>query len=173
MNSVFPLKRCLFFRIERGQVMSNQIAGFIGLYGGALMGLLGLFIGRVKARKERGLDELHDHIWQKSRSIAWYATLISIYILFSLHLFGFSLTVSSVLGMLMIVHIGTWGIGGAFLSFLLFTETKIKISDFVVGILIIISSVILFTTLTIVTQNWLFFLMTIPFSFVGYLFIHQ
>jgi len=153
--------------------MSNQIAGFIGLYGGALMGLLGLFIGRVKARKERGLDELHDHIWQKSRSIAWYATLISIYILFSLHLFGFSLTVSSVLGMLMIVHIGTWGIGGAILSFLLYKEAELKVSDFLVGTLIIIGSSLLFTTVTIVTQNWLLLLMIIPFSFVGYLFIHQ
>lgn len=153
--------------------MSDQIAGFIGLYGGALMGLFGLFYGRVKAKKERGLDELHDHIWQKSRSISWYATLISIYILFSLHLFGFSLTISSVLGMLMLVHIGTWGIGGAILSFLLYKETELKVSDFFVGTLIIIISSLLFTILTIVTQNWLLLLMTIPFSFVGYLFIHQ
>src|SRR5690625_4295705 len=153
--------------------MSEQIAGFIGLYGGALMGLLGVFFGRVKAKKERGLDELHDHIWQKSRSLSWYATLISIYILFSLHLFGIPLTISSVLGILMIVHVGTWGISGAIFSFLLYSEIEIKVSDFLIGILIIIGAAVFFTIITILTHNWLLLLMTIPFSLVGYLFINQ
>ncbi len=96
--------------------MEGQIAGLIGLFGGAFMGLVGLFLGRRLAKKQRGLDETHQHIWIKSRSIAWYATLFSIYILFTLHLIGIPLTVSLVLGILLFIHLGTWAIVGIILS---------------------------------------------------------
>src|SRR5690625_5283739 len=129
--------------------MSDQIAGFIGLYGGALMGLIGLFYGRAKAKKQRALDETHDHIWQQSRSLSWYATLISIYILFSLHLFGFPLSIASVLGILLIVHMGAWAFSGAMLSFLLYRESDIKVFDFLLGVLIIILAALFFIMLII------------------------
>src|SRR5690625_709861 len=124
--------------------MSDQIAGFIGLYGGALMGLIGLFYGRAKAKKQRALDETHDHIWQQSRSLSWYATLISIYILFSLHLFGFPLTIASVLGILLIVHMGALAFSGAMLYFFFYSELVIKFSVFVFSVFIIIFDLFIF-----------------------------
>src|SRR5690625_4385012 len=153
--------------------MSDQIGGFIGVCGGALFGLLGWFYGITKAKKQRALDETHDHIWQKSRSFSWYVTLISIYILFTLHLFDFSLTISSALGILMIIHLGSWAFSGVIFSYLLYNEADIKVSDFLIGIFVIIVAAIIFTVFAILTKNWYLFLMIIPFSFVGYLFINQ
>jgi len=71
--------------------MGVQIGGLIGLYGGAVFGILGWWFGRWMAKKQRGLDELHEHIWQKARSISWFFTLATIYVLFSLVIFGIEL----------------------------------------------------------------------------------
>src|SRR5690625_6580766 len=68
---------------------------------------------------------------------------------------------------------GAWAFSGAMLSFLLYRESDIKVSDFLIGVLIIILAAIIFIILTIFTKNWLLLLMTIPFSLIGYLFIKQ
>lgn len=48
--------------------MDISIGGMIGLYGGAICGLLGWWFGRKMARKNRGIDELYTHIWQRAKS---------------------------------------------------------------------------------------------------------
>ena len=63
-------------------------------------------VRKAKAKKNRGLDELYDHIWQKAKSYAWYMTLAAIYIFFSLMVFGIELNIAMVLGILLLVHIG-------------------------------------------------------------------
>lgn len=153
--------------------MEDQIGGLIGLYGGALFGLLGWYIGRKKAKKQRGLDELHDHIWQKTRSYSWYITLFAIYILFSLHVFGVPLSVVAVLGVLLFIHLGGWGIIGVILTASMYNEKEIKVPDLLIGICIIVISTLLFVCLAIMMDQWLYLIMTIPFSIVGYLFIRR
>jgi|SRR5699024_8135255 len=153
--------------------MEIQIGGLIGLYGGALIGLIGWLYGRLMAKKQRGLDEIHNYIWQKTRSYSWYVTLITIYILFSLHIFGITLSVAAVLGILLLVHLGSWGIIGIIFSVFMYSEREIKLSGLYIGTGIIIVSTILFIILAILMEYWLYLLMSIPFSIVGYLFIKQ
>src|SRR5699024_1257742 len=134
-------------------------------------GLVGWYFGRKKAKKQRGLDETHEHIWQKARSYSWYVTIVTLYFLFTLYAFGFNLSVVVVLSMLMLVQLASWGIIGAVLSVFMYSGTEFKFSYFVVGIIIIIISAIIFLILALVTENWLYVLNSIPFSLVGYLLI--
>lgn len=78
--------------------MVVSIGGIIGLYGGMICGIIGWWFGRKKARGNRGLDEVHYHIWQKAKSYSWYVTLGAIYIFFSLLVFGIHVNIAMVLG---------------------------------------------------------------------------
>lgn len=147
--------------------MGVQIGGLIGLYGGATFGILGWWFGRHLAKKKRGLDELHDHIWQKARSISWYFTLAAIYIFFSLVAFGIELSVAMVLGVLLIVHMSSWGFTGMVLSLNLNIAEPLKSSKITVGIIIVLVSLISFTVLSISTGNWWFLMVSIPPSVIG------
>lgn len=153
--------------------MGIQIGGIIGLYGGMICGLLGWYIGRVKAKKQRALDETHNHIWQKARSYSWYVTIVGIYILFSLYLFGLTFSVAAALGILILIQLGSWGIIGMLLTGFMYNEKEIKVSDLLIGICIIVISTLLFVSLAIIMDQWMYFIMTLPFSIVGYLFIRK
>lgn len=143
--------------------MEISIEGIIGLYGGMLFGLFGWWFGRRSALKKRGLDELYELIWQKARSYSWYATLVTIYVFFSLVVFGFELSVVMVMGILLIVHLGSWGIAGAILSVNMYSEAPFKLSRVVVGLSVSGIAVIIFTVTTIATADWRFILMGVPF----------
>lgn len=99
-------------------------SGLIGIVFRALSGLAGLLIGNKKAKKHRGLDEVHDYLWQKARSYSWYVTLIVIYILLLLVLLGVSLSPVTILSVLLIVHFASWGGTGAILSMKMYEESK-------------------------------------------------
>lgn len=96
--------------------MEDQIAGFLGLIGGMIIGILGWYFGRRKARNNRALDELYNHIWQKAKSYSWYVTLAVIYILFSLLLFGIEMSLPMTLGILLMAHLMSWAVVGTLLS---------------------------------------------------------
>lgn len=147
--------------------MGVQIGGLIGLYGGAVCGILGWYFGRRMAKKQRGLDELYEHIWQKARSISWFFTLAAIYILFSLVVFGIELSPAMVLGIIMLVHIASWGITGMILSINMNMTEPLKPSRVKLGISVMAVSLILFTILSITTGNWLFLIVSIPPSVIG------
>ncbi|XQY93770.1 hypothetical protein ACNRWW_10365 [Metabacillus sp. HB246100] len=149
--------------------MGLQIGGMIGLYGGATFGLLAWWFGRRMAKKQRGLDELHDHIWQKARSISWFFTLAAIYILFSLVVFGIELRAAMVLGVIMIVHIASWGITGVILSINMNMTEPLKTSRVKFGVTIVLVSFIIFTILSISTGNWWFLLASIPPNVFGFI----
>jgi len=151
--------------------MSGQIAGLIGLYGGAILGLLGWYYGRKLAKKQRGLDETHDHIWKKARSYSWYVTLFTIYILFSLYLFDITFSVPFALSMLILAQLASWALIGSFFTTLMYSETEIKISSFAIGMVIIIVSALLFLVLSLLTNSWLYLLISLPFVIIGFLFI--
>ncbi|MCP3764562.1 hypothetical protein NLX67_19665 [Domibacillus sp. A3M-37] len=147
--------------------MGVQIGGLIGLYGGAVFGILGWWFGRRMAKKQRGLDELHEHIWQKARSISWFFTLAAIYVLFSLVAFGIELRAAMVLGVIMIVHMASWGITGVILSINMNMTELLKPSRVKFGISIVAVSLIVFTILSIITSNWLFLIASIPPNTIG------
>lgn len=144
--------------------------GMLGLYGGMICGVLGWWFGRKKARKQRGLDELYDHIWQKARSYAWYVTLASIYIFFSLVLFGVHLSVAMVLGILLLVHLGSWAMIGSVLSIIMKSAKPFEPTRTLIGIIIIILSVVVFTIISIVLAEWRYMLGSVPIGVVGFLY---
>ena len=147
--------------------MSVSIGGMIGLYGGMLCGVLGWWFGRKKARENRGLDELYDHIWQKARSYSWYVTLGAIYVFFSLLIFGVELNPAMILGILLSTHLGSWGIIGAIVSINMSSTVPLRPTRVKLGIGIVATSIIVFTIISIVTGNWLFLLCSILPNLMG------
>ncbi|UAL47949.1 hypothetical protein K7887_02980 [Sutcliffiella horikoshii] len=150
--------------------MEVQIGGLVGLYGGAVIGILAWWFGRRMAKKQRGLDELHDHIWQKARSISWFFTLASIYLLFTLIMFGMELRPAIVLAVIMVVHMTSWGFTGMILSINMNMSEPLKPSKVKFGIFIVALSVICFGILSITTGNWWFLLASVPPNTIGIIF---
>ncbi|MGG2074067.1 hypothetical protein AB1J28_12010 [Lysinibacillus irui] len=142
--------------------MELNIWGMIGLYGGVIGGLLGWWFGRKKARKNRGLDELYYHIWQKARSYSWYVTLGALYVFFTLIIFGIELSTAMVLGILLLTHIASWGIIGIILSINMSSTAPLKPYRVKIGIIVFVTSIIVFTIISILTTNWLFLIFSIP-----------
>ncbi len=143
-------------------MMELNIWGMIGLYGGVIGGLLGWWFGRKKARKNRGLDELYYHIWQKARSYSWYVTLGALYVFFTLINFGITLSTAMVLGILLLTHLASWGIIGIILTINMFSTAPLKPSRVKIGIIVFVTSIIVFTIISILTTNWLFLIFSIP-----------
>ncbi|MCM3767653.1 hypothetical protein [Neobacillus niacini] len=86
----------------------DQMLGLFGLLVGALGGAFGLWWGRKQAARKRGLDERYEKISVKSLAASWKITLVAIYILFILFIFGVKLTVAPVLGILIFIHLAGW-----------------------------------------------------------------
>lgn len=147
--------------------MEINIWGMIGLYGGMICGILGWWFGRKKASENRGLDELYYHIWQKARSYAWYVTLGAIYVFFSLIMFGIELSTAMVLGILLLAHLGSWAIIGCIMSINMSSTVPLQPSRVKFGIIVIAASIIVFATISIMTTNWLFLLLSIPPNLIG------
>lgn len=147
--------------------MAVQVGGLVGLYGGAVIGILAWWFGRRMAKKQGGLDELHAHIWQKARGISWFFTLASMYILFTLIMFGMELRAAMVLAVIMLVHFASWGITGVILSINMNMSEPLKPSKVKLGISIVVVSLIIFTILSIATGNWWFLLASIPPNTIG------
>jgi len=142
--------------------MEINIWGMIGLYGGVIGGLLGWWFGRQKARKNRGLDELYYHIWQKARSYSWYVTLGTLYVFFTLLNFGIELRTAMVLGILLLTHVASWGIIGIMMTINMSSAAPLQPSRVKVGLFVFMTSIIVFTIISILTTNWLFLLFSIP-----------
>jgi len=143
-------------------MMEINIWGMIGLYGGVIGGLLGWWFGRQKARKNRGLDELYYHIWQKARSYSWYVTLGTLYVFFTLLNFGIELRTAMVLGILLLTHVASWGIIGIMMTINMSSAAPLQPSRVKVGLFVFMTSIIVFTIISILTTNWLFLLFSIP-----------
>lgn len=144
--------------------MEVSLIGMLGLYGGMICGILGWWFGRKKTREQRGLDELYDHIWQKARSYAWYATLVAIYILFSFVMFGVDLSAAMVLGILLLVHLGSWAMIGSVLSIIMKSAKPFQPTRALVAIVIITLTIVVFTIISIVLTDWRYMMMNIPIS---------
>jgi len=150
-----------------------EIGGLIGLYGGLLMGGFGWWYGRKKAMKNRGIDELYRHIWEKARSYSWYFTIATICVLFSIYSFGVPLKTPLVLGVLLFVHLGSWAISGMVLNYRMTvnSEPLTQKARVVLGVVIITSIFILFTVLSLLSHNWIFLLCSIPPNVLAFYFL--
>ncbi|MCD5325786.1 MULTISPECIES: hypothetical protein [Pontibacillus] len=132
-----------------------EIGALIWMYIGVLGGLSGWYFGRKKARKNRGLDEMYEQIWQTARSFSWYATLFAIYIVLTLSMMGMELSVAPVVSILLATHLGSWGIVGAIQSIRMSSEEEPDhLLKFVGGLALGVGSTILFVTLTIATGDY-------------------
>lgn len=139
---------------------------YIGLFGGLTIGILGWFFGRLQAKKNNGLDEMNSYIYTKARSISWYFTTVTIYILFSLALFDVTLSLILALAILLFVHLGSWGISAIILSTKLTIDSENVNEVFkyrmILSITIGASCIVFFTIMSIVTGNWMFLVVAIP-----------
>lgn len=152
--------------------MEIAYAGLAGLYGGAIAGLLGWYFGRKKAKKEHGLDEMRDHVMKTARSFSWFATLGSIYILFTLLAIGIEIRTAAVLGIIMMVQMSSWGISAGLLNYHLSVGKTINVNG-IIGFGIIIVSAVFFLILAILSNNWFLLFCPIPLGIIGVYFIKQ
>lgn len=152
--------------------MIINLGAFIGLYGGAIGGLLGWYFGRRNAIKEHSLDELHDYMMKTARSFSWFATLGAIYIFFTLLVIGVPLSVAPVLGILLLVQMSTWAISSFVLKYYMSLGVEVNVSV-LAGVTLIILSIVFFMIIAILTKEWLFILLSIPLSVIGFYFIKQ
>ena len=146
--------------------MEIQYGALIGLYGGLLFGVLGWFFGRRKSAKNRGNDEVQDYVFKTARSISWFATIGTIYIMFTLLGVGVELSVAPALGIIMLVQMSSWGISAAILSYY-FSMEKVPNFNLLTGLTIIVVPAILFAVIAILAENWLLLLCPIPLGIIG------
>lgn len=139
--------------------------GYVGLFGGLLFGIAGWYFGRRRMAINNGLDEVLSYIAAKSRSISWYFTIVAIYVLFSLEVFGLSIGTIPSLAILLFVHLGSWGLTSLILHSRMThdpDETGNGKLQLVQGIAIGVSILILFAIFYVVSGNWRFLLAAIP-----------
>ncbi|MUV38725.1 hypothetical protein JNUCC1_02596 [Lentibacillus sp. JNUCC-1] len=147
--------------------MDVSIGGLIGVYGGMICGLIGWGYARIKLKKERGLDEVHVHIRTKAKSFAWYVTLVLIYFFLTLTMIGIEMSMAMVLSLLLLGHVGSWGITSVIMEVNLSREEPFKPPYVAGGIILICLSVLIFTVITIATHVWWYLLLGIPFAAGG------
>lgn len=84
---------------------------YVGLLGGLSFGIAGWYwYFRQRSVGKGGLDEVHAYMATKSRSISWYFTLAAIAVLMALEVADLSMGTIPSLGMLLFVHLGSWGL---------------------------------------------------------------
>lgn len=86
----------------------EQMLGILGLLLGVSGALFGIWWGRRLSIRQRGIDERYKNISIRSLANGWKITLVSIYILFLLMLFGIKLSVAPVLGIILLIHMAGW-----------------------------------------------------------------
>ncbi|MGG4491430.1 hypothetical protein [Metabacillus idriensis] len=141
----------------------ESAGAFLGLYGGMAAGFLGWWIGIYFAKKKRGIDEVFHFIEQKSRSTAWILTLAAIYVLFTFLLFEVNISAAAVLSIILMVHLGGWGISKVILS-VQFSNGSDNESSYNTGLSYVIAGAVsvIFFVASLITGNWYFFIFSLP-----------
>ncbi|REK71550.1 hypothetical protein [Paenibacillus paeoniae] len=137
---------------------------YLGIYGGLLFGIAGWYFGRRNAAKKNELDEMRAYMSAKSRSLSWYFTIATIFVLMSLEILGHSIGTIPSLGILLFVHLGIWGLTFIILQSRMTNDpddtSKGKI-QLLQGIAIGVSILIIFATISFLTVDWRFMLVAI------------
>ncbi len=89
-------------------------------------------------------------------------TLGALYVFFTLLNFGIQLSTAMVLGILLLTHVASWGIIGIILTINMSSAAPLQPSRVKVGLFVLMTSIIVFTIISILTTNWLFLLFSIP-----------
>jgi len=134
---------------------------YLGLYGGMVLGFLGWYFGRRAASKKRGLDEMYRFIWGKARSASWYFTMAAIYVLLILSISGVQISLIPALSILLLVHVGSWAIAGAYYSTKM-SENGTKSPSVLLSLMIGIVVLMIFGIVSAITGNWKFLLFSLP-----------
>ncbi|MFD2172094.1 hypothetical protein [Tumebacillus lipolyticus] len=87
--------------------MSSQVIGMLGLLLGLAGGAFGLFYGRYKARKERGLDERYDEISKRALAVGWKCSFAAMIVLFALVILGVLESAAAAIGIAYLVHLAS------------------------------------------------------------------
>ncbi|MFE5320057.1 hypothetical protein ACFQ88_15225 [Paenibacillus sp. NPDC056579] len=87
---------------------------WVGLLGGAAMGLLGWWWGRYMIKGSRGLDERYLLAWQQARAKGWLCSLFAIFALFVALFLGLPLSAPVVLSILLMIHMLSWALFGVY-----------------------------------------------------------
>ncbi|NUU63920.1 hypothetical protein [Paenibacillus agri] len=138
---------------------------YVGIYRGLLFGIAGWYFGRRGAVKNNALDEVLAYIAAKSRSISWYFTIAAISVLLSLEVLGLSIGTIPSLGILLFVHLGSWGLISIILHARMTNdpeETGKGKLQLVQGIAIGVSFLILFAIISVLSGERRFLLAAIP-----------
>lgn len=138
---------------------------YVGIYGGLLFGIAAWYFGRRAVAQNNAMDEVLAYIAAKSRSISWYFTTAAICVLLSLEVLGLSIGTITALGILMFVHMGSWGLTSIILHARMThnpDETSTGKIQLVQGIAIGFSILILFAIFSVLSGDWRFLLVTIP-----------
>ena len=125
-----------------------NVGALLGLTFGIIFGLVGWFFGNKEAKKQRSDDEVAKDIWQKTRSISWYVTLVVLYIFLFFVLFGVTISATKVLSILILVHLFSWAIVGVYLSSYYYNESKAdrQIYKFLIAMFLILGIIFIFIT---------------------------
>ena len=142
------------------------------MYAGVVCALTAAYLNKRKSAKENDNDEVRIHIFKTARSISWYATIATLYIMFTLYGIGIDLGVPPTVGIIMLVQLGTWGISAPVLSYYYSVE-KIPNMNLITGLLIILVSTVFFIFMAIFSMNWFFLFCPIPLGIIGWYFIKQ
>lgn len=139
---------------------------YVGIFGGLLFGIAGWYwyFSRLAVGKNKSLDEVFTYMSVKSRSISWYFTIAAITVLMSLEVLGLSIGTIPSLGVLLFVHLGSWGLISIILHARMTNdpdETGREKLQFVQGIAIGVSILILFTIISVLSNDWRFLLAAI------------
>jgi len=127
-----------------------QVGGLVGFVLGIVVGLSCLYLGKRKLKRNRGDDEMYRHVWQKTRSISWYATTVAIYALLFLVLIGVDISTVEALSILLIVHLFSWAIVGIHLSSYYYyneSEADAQIFKFVIGMFAVLGAAFIMLTI--------------------------
>ncbi len=145
---------------------------YAGICGGLLFGIAGWYwyFGRHAAGGSKGRDEVLTYMSDKARSVSWYFTLAALLGLLLLEIIDLSMGTIPSLGILLFVHLGSWGLT----SILLHTRMTRDPDDPGTGKMALLQGfavggaiLILFAIISILKADWRFLLAAILSVMLG------
>ncbi|GGE69352.1 hypothetical protein [Priestia taiwanensis] len=151
----------------------NVNYGIIGFLVGIACALGGWWFGRKKAREVRGLDERYVERARDARANSWIVTTVYIYAMFFLYIAGVSFSSAQLLGILLFIHVGSWGILTIYVNVrdTIDWEEQRKNRNqklaFFISIFVLTAVPSIFLCISFLTDDWRYVLYSLPGSFLA------